>query len=450
MLENNPTVNAVRKQMFLEFCDLLESRSIRYVILSGYQGYPDQIDSDVDFMVSEADFLKLPKLFSEANCIQGAQLVQMLQHEISACYYVLTKQLGVHLAFLHPDAAASYRRRGRLWLRSEFVLASRRKSANGFWIPSPEVEFEYYLVKRIDKELVEEKHLKTLQHLMMEGQMACHEVLARYFKPELVSNVENSIKKLDTAWFASNRSTLRSALADSIPAESIAARVAGKFSNLVRMTRRILCPTGLVIAVLGPDGSGKTTVIEHLEKEIAPAFRRNIRFHLRPHFGRTGGVLAPVTNPHAQKPRGRLASAVKTLMFIADYWLGWLRSVYPAKVRSTLVVFDRYYHDMLIDPVRYRLPLNCLLPKFLAWSVPQPDLWLILDAPPEILVARKGEITLQAAQELTIKYRSLAHSLPNAVLINTGAGLEETLADVVRVVNDHLATRMQRRAKKAA
>jgi len=122
--------------------------------------------------------------------------------------------------------------------------------------------------------------------------------------------------------------------------------------------------------------------------------------------------------------------------------------VYPAKVRSTLVVFDRYYHDMLIDPVRYRLPSTCALPKLLVWMIPQPDLWLILDAPPETLVARKGEITLQAAQELTIKYRALANTLSNAVLINTGAGLEETLAEVVGVVNNHLATRMQHRAKK--
>ena len=44
-------VDAVRKRMFLDFCAALETNGIPYVILSGYQGYPDRIDSDIDFML---------------------------------------------------------------------------------------------------------------------------------------------------------------------------------------------------------------------------------------------------------------------------------------------------------------------------------------------------------------------------------------------------------------
>jgi thymidylate kinase len=444
-----PDLEAVRKQMFLDFCAALEVHGIPYVILSGYQGYPDRIDSDIDFMVSEADFQRLPPLFNHPGTVPGARLVQVLQHETSACYYVLASQIGARIAYLHPDSAASYRRKGRLWLRSETVLATRRKAPAGFWIPAAAVEFEYYLVKRIDKQLVEDPHLRALAKLMSEDLPACRSVLARHFQPSIAREIEHAICRSDTEWFNNNRTTLRVALANSIPLEGLPARLRSRLANLRRLIHRVAQPTGLVIAVLGPDGSGKTTVIQHLEKEITPAFRRVHRFHLRPYFGKTGGITSPVTDPHSHPPRGRIASVLKAVLFFVDYWVSWVRLVYPSKIRSTLVIFDRYYHDMLIDPVRYRLPSACWLPRVLSGLVPQPDIWLILDAPAEMLVARKGEITLEAAQELTAKYRALANRLPNAVLVDTGGGLQDTLIAALDAANGCLAERIQRCIKVA-
>lgn len=437
-----PTVESVRRQMFLDFCRLMEDQSIAYVILSGYRDYPERIDSDVDFMVSEQDFARLPELFRESGCIKGAQLLQVLQHETSAAYYIFAQPVGAQLAFLHPDAAASYRRRGRMWLRSGDVLASRRKSPNGFWIPAAHVEFHYYLVKRIDKANVEAKHLETLAALMAENPEGCTKVLAECFGHN-APRVGQAITNGDVLWFAANKLQLRSDLSTMAPVEGTASRLLGRLLNFVRIGKRIARPTGLVVAVLGPDGSGKTTIIEHLERELSPAFRRLQRFHLRPHFGKAKRNDAPVTNPHAQQPRSRLASEAKALLFLADYWIGWLLSVYPAKVESTLVIFDRYYHDMLVDTVRYRLSERTLLVRWLAKGVPSPNLWLILDAPSDVLVARKGEISLAAATQLTAGYRQLAAELPNARLIETGGGLDETLTHAVAAVYDCLATRVQ-------
>lgn len=443
-LDGVPNIEFVRRQMFVDFCQLMDGQEIPYVICSGCAHYPEQIDSDVDFMVSEQDFARLPTLFRQAGCIPGTQLLQVLQHETSGAYYIFSQAVGARLAFLHPDAAASYRRRGRLWLRSGDVLANRRKSPNGFWIPAPEVEFHYYLVKRIDKAKVEERHLQTLAALLAENPEGCAKVLAGCFGNH-ASRIREAIADRDVSWFADNKQALRADLSRVPSLETALSRLASRLKNALRIVHRIVRPTGLVLAVLGPDGSGKTTIIEHLERELAPAFRSQIRFHLRPHFGRPKRNDAPVVNPHAQAPRGRLASEAKAALFLLDYWFGWLRSVYPAKIKSTFVVFDRYYHDMLVDKVRYRLPKQTLLVRALAPLVPPPDLWLILDAPPEVLVARKGEISLEVAIQLTASYRQLATDLPNARLVESGGGLEETLIHAVAVVQGHLAKRMAER-----
>ncbi|MDZ4141377.1 MAG: hypothetical protein U1C48_05165 [Methylotenera sp.] len=438
--EKTQAVLATRKQMFNDFCNMLENQSIPYVILSGYQGYPDVIDSDVDFMVSDADFIRLPSLFLNSKNIPGAQLIQVLQHETSACYYVLANQVGDRIAYLHPDAAANYRRKGRLWLRSEFVLSSRRQAPAGFWVPSAAIEFEYYFVKRIDKRLVELRHLQRLSALLVEDPAGCRAVLTKLVPAEKLEVIAKAITDLDLAWFASQRDALQTMLANSLTRESIFDRVTSAISELMRRVHRVIKPTGLVVAVLGPDGSGKTTVIEHLEHELAPAFRKVKRFHLRPHFGQqgAGGI---VTNPHASPPRGWLASLAKMVLFTLDYWSGYLSIIYPAKTCSTLVIFDRHFYDMVVDPKRYRLPINFWLTRFFVKLVPKPDLWLVLDAPAALLVSRKGEIDLASAEALSAGYRTLANTLPHGYLVDTSTSLDATLGSAVQKITEFMHSR---------
>jgi peptidoglycan/xylan/chitin deacetylase (PgdA/CDA1 family)/thymidylate kinase len=437
-------VQAARSQMLLDFCRALEVRGIPYVILSGYQKYPEVIESDIDFMVQPSDYARLPELFLTAGVIPGARLIQLIRHETTASYYIFGTQIGARLAFIHPDAAMDYRLDRRLRLRVDQVLPTRRVSPKGFWIPAPAVEFEYYYVKRVLKDVVEYKHLLRLAALLEEDQQACQDVLTRLGMAHQAPQIVEAIVTQDVAWFTRECGSLRTILLTAKNMEGPFPRLLNYLRDVRRFISRITRPTGLVIAVLGPDGSGKTTLIEHIEREFAPAFRHVRRFHLRPRFGKVSDS-GPVTEPHAQKPRGWVVSTLKVAFFLADYWAGWLRYVYPAKVRSTLVVFDRYYHDMLVDPARYRLPRGFFLHRLLAGLVPKPDLWLVLHAPPEVLVARKGEISLEMARVLTQNYASLAPRLRAATLIDTGRGLEETLASAVAAPMDFLAARKQSR-----
>lgn len=433
-------VDQARRQMFLDFCAALDARGIRYAILAGHDAYPDRIDSDVDFMVSEADFERLPRVFGSDGFIPDARLVQALRHETTACYYVFARQVGSRLAVLHADASASYRHKGRLWIRSETVLSSRRMSAGGFWIPAPAVEFEYYLVKRLDKGQIGSRELAVLTVRFAEDPSSCRAALARLLPPGLADPVAHAIRRRDAQWFASHAGELKRALTRSVPKERAAGRLFARMTDLRRKLGRIRQPTGFVIAVLGPDGSGKTTVIEHLERELAPAFRRVRRFHLRPRFGAALGATT-CSEPHGWPARGWPASALKVLLFACDYWIGWARLVLPARVRSTLLVFDRYYHDMLVDPVRYRLPPHFGLARSFARLIPKPDIWLVLRASPQALIARKRELDPAMAHHLVEGYSELAAELGAGAEVCTDGSLESSLERAVAAVREALERR---------
>lgn len=440
------TIAEVRRQMFLDFCSALEKRHITYVILAGYRDYPDRIASDVDFMVSEDDFERLPAILSSVDCIEGARVVQMLQHETCARYFVMAKQRGSRIAYLHPDAAANYRLNARLWLRSADVLASRRRSSAGFWIPAAAVEFEYYFVKRAEKRSLEALHLDQLAARIQEDESGCMAVLSRLLPTKTALDAAKAIAITDVDWFLVNRDQLYACVRAAVPRESLLMRMRSHLEELARRWGRVMRPTGFVIAVLGPDGSGKTTVINHLEAEFAPAFRCVKRFHFRPYFGKPRESTV-VEAPHAAPPRSWMTSAAKIAMFLADYWISWLAVIQPAKDRSTLIIFDRYYHDMLVDCRRYRLPESFPLARWAAHLVPHPDLWMVLSAPAEELVERKGEISHTVARQLSAAYSEFAGRLHNSVVIDSRRPLEATLEAAAAEVRRRLERRSDARLR---
>ncbi|MDH4053325.1 MAG: hypothetical protein OEU93_17290, partial [Rubrivivax sp.] len=88
-----------------------------------------------------------------------------------------------------------------------------------------------------------------------------------------------------------------------------------------------------------------------------------------------------------------------------------------ARIRSTLITFDRYFHDTALDPKRYRLPDRFAFARHAAAWVPAPDLWLVLTAPAEVLLARKAEVPLATARELVAHYEGVADWLKGVVMI---------------------------------
>jgi thymidylate kinase len=182
---------------------------------------------------------------------------------------------------------------------------------------------------------------------------------------------------------------------------------------------------GLCIAFFGPDGIGKSAVIEAMKLAVRATFSSVVQFHFRPMFGRRED-RPPVLDPHAQTPRSLLISSVKLIYWLLDCWYGYFIAIRPARRRSGLVIFDRYYPDILVDPARYRLPASSLrIASWLAALAPRPDLYVLLDAPAEVVQRRKHEVSLPESQRQRLAYLAVFESMPAKLLVDADAPVNQ-------------------------
>lgn len=220
----------------------------------------------------------------------------------------------------------------------------------------------------------------------------------------------------------------------------------------VTKVRRFVKPPGLVVAILGVDGAGKSTVISAILPILNAATHNAVVVqHLRPGLlsplarlkgkGRAPG--APVLDPHSSTPSGTVGSLFRVTYLIFDYLLGyWLRTRPRIAKQPTVVLFDRYAYDMRLDPRRFRIGLA---ERTLAWFVqiaPKPDLIFCLYGSPEVIAERKKELSVEETRRQVAALLALASSEPRSVLISTDVCVEETRNRVLSALCDYLRRQM--------
>ena len=436
----NQEMVSLRSDLFVQFFGALDTANIDYVIVGQTAGFPARISSDVDFVVRPADLARVVGIIWKGS--GTAQVHQVLQHEIGALYFVLTVRAENDFVHFHPDVSTDYRRRGRLWLTADFLLSARVRDPSGFWKPAIPAAFAYYLVKRIDKLSLDAAHLRYLQSLFEDAPQECEEI-GRHLLGGAAFETFLSYLPKDAAVPDAVLAELQKALNAHASREPAMRALVARWLELRRVLRRVYRPTGLVIAVLGPDGAGKSTVIEGMRLELGQMFRRTDYFHLRPRIVRKGGIgTVATTDPHRLPPRGTLASLTKLAMYVMDSWLGHALRVFPLKRRSSLVIFDRYPHDVLADPNRYRLSTPRWLNALLLSAIPRPDLWLVLEAPASVLLGRKAEVSPAACEAQLAGYRWLLQQLPHAVGIDTSKSPQASIADACDAVLARMRERL--------
>jgi thymidylate kinase len=432
-------------ELFQDVIAALKRAGHELRIIHGYTDYPERIGSDVD--AASADPTQIPHILSGRHSGGPITTVQLIQHETSAYYYILHRDCGGWPVLLALDICSDYQRDGRVFFSSGELLENPRRF-KFFDVPSPEIEFAYYTIKKVLKGSLDRKQSRRLGELYSDNPVGCERQLERFFPSREAKLIAEAARGGDWGLVSARIPSLRRTLLSKLRRERPLQVLRYWLGTLRRAIKRVLQPTGLMVVFLGPDGSGKSSVIDRVERDLAPAFRRTAQYRLRPSRRKSGGK--PVTDPHARPLRGAASSSAKLAFWLLDYTLGYAVRTFPQLVRSTFILFDRYYQDLLVDPRRYRYGGPRSLARLMDRIIPRPHLFVVLDAPPEILYARKQEIPFEETVRQREGYLNLACNLPNGHVVDASKSLDEVVAETEEIILSYMAGRTARRLKLGA
>lgn len=433
------------RDFLLHLFRLLEEHDVNYCVLHSWDCLPENLTSDLDLAVHPRDKHKLPVVFErlrENNYV----CFQCLDHSINGHFFVFcwTEASGVKTAAV--DLVFDHRRSGLILATSEEMLEGRKRHGE-FWIPSEKVEFAYLLAKKSWKGKTPERQSIRLKQLAETlGQAEAERIAATVFSG------------------TSSKQAVRACLNKSLATDVVGARkefwktawtrrplqsVGYVITNSARLFWREIRPTGILVAVMGPDGVGKSTVITGLIESLGLGFwRRHKLFHWRPQalFIKRDQRINP--DPHGKPVRGTFLSMAYLSAFFLDHWVGYIFKVRPALGRSNFVIFDRYFHDVLVDPRRYRYGGPVWYAKFLAKAIPEPDLVILLDADEFSIAARKCELPLLEIKTQLQKYRKLQFQRAPKIVVDTHSGIEATINSSSHAVTEFMRVRLADRIRR--
>lgn len=225
---------------------------------------------------------------------------------------------------------------------------------------------------------------------------------------------------------------------------------------LIFRSRDRLRPAGTFLSISGPDGCGKTTVIERIKVQLECIFgeRSVVYRHFRPAVLPRIASIAKSANaidridenygePHRAKPSGFFGSLARSAYYWLDYQIGYFRDTHGKLTKREVVLFDRYIFDMVADPGRSRISLPNWILRTIAHLTIRPNYAVFIRVPAEVVRERKQELSLEAIEMLNGRYQDLAdRSL--LVGVDNVADAESTAATVVDMIvadRDRLARR---------
>ncbi len=215
------------------------------------------------------------------------------------------------------------------------------------------------------------------------------------------------------------------------------------------------------VAIVGPDGAGKSAVVKALP-EALPVSTRTVYLgvnleasdsmlpttRLALAMKRRGGGQHPpsaLSFDGSGEGRGGIASGARRTLRLAA-WIAeeWYRAIVVRRHARAghLVICDRHflcdYYAADIAPREGRP----LLRRIHGWQLrrlyPRPDLIFILDAPVDVLHARKDEDTVEVLARRREDYAVLARALPSAIVVDATQPLDQVVATIGAAIIERL------------
>lgn len=188
-----------------------------------------------------------------------------------------------------------------------------------------------------------------------------------------------------------------------------------------------------VVVFLGPDGAGKTTIISLVEDMLVGNNLNFARYYFAPGFlkrYRPKEVVSVTTDPHEGRQYGIFFIFIKISLMLFEFRMGLPK----AKCANEILIFDRFIHDVLVDPRRYRMGITRWWMRLMLKLAPLPDICIIITAPVSVIQARKQEVSVEETARQIEEYKALSRFFPRSILVDNIGSAEEKAKLIVKEI----------------
>lgn len=385
---------------FLEDVFLLLNKRTHYAVARNHDGLPDRYNSrDVDIIISTREYKQiLPDLYEIAKSNGYMALLVHQSDRFDTTIWQKEEEI-IQFDFFFGSAG-----KGILFLTAEEITKKRLFDGKVYYLP----EYLQFIDKFLFNTLCDKPYPDKYGFIKEKAEKETPEELANLLCAVFGRNITTAEqveslpvkRRIRMVWIQSCRRHFLLQMRQSL-------------AFLRSQLRYIFSPRGIFISLTGPDGVGKTTILQMVENIYGKLWRSQALkvYHFRPEvlpriavlLHRAGAVKTVdenYTDPHRGKSSGVLGSLLRLFYHIFDYQFGYFKVIRPRKFRREITIFDRYYYDIVTDPERCNICLPYKLIFALGYLVPCPDYPIMVTADEDTILRRKGELTKEEIRKM--------------------------------------------------
>lgn len=445
--------NKICEAIFTELIEKLNSENIKYFVLRNYKGLPEVNEAkDIDIIVEpkKAKYVKelLKKIYKE----NGLEYYDESRFDKIMCIHGMSikNQTGIHI-----DIIGGYRVKGyEIYTFDE--LYSHTKKYKNFYVLDEFFDGVMLLVYKIfgyKQPILKESYKQEISECLKTYEDDFRRELHKLFRIGLGNKIVHCIENNDFDGILKIKKEFNKALKKYARRKSFTKTIAGKLAFIWQKFDRVVLryrKHKRVFAVLGCDGSGKSTFLDETIKQMNRYYvndENDNRFHVYhfrpeiiPNLGEVGEKAKvgeqdkDFEKPHRNKPANPISSFFRIAYYTFDYIFGWQKCVRKDVHYDKYSVFDRYSYDFLVDPERTRLRLPRWIRRVFVRLTPQPGVVFILIAGADTIYSRKQELDKPEIERQLEEYKKLGEKNKRFHLINAERTPEEMASEASEIL----------------
>jgi len=205
-----------------------------------------------------------------------------------------------------------------------------------------------------------------------------------------------------------------------------------------------------MIVIIGPDGSGKTTIANELVLKLKAdninATHSTMHFEILP-------PLKDFINPFLKnkidssheegalhvgmtKPNSGIKGLVYVIWYAFDYFLGSFK-VLKSKRNKEVLIFARYYYDYYYQLGHLNTPKWIV--KVFEYFVPKPNFIFTISRSAKEIYKLKPELTVKEIERQQREIDKILSKRTNAFIINGDKGIDDTTNQILEIIGNSYA-----------